>query len=61
MMEECPICKSKGTLRRGCPSQGRERRYFAVCTACGSYVSVPQHVYFQLYSRLATHEQGMTA
>jgi hypothetical protein len=50
-MTICPICKSQGTLRRGLPAQGREQRYFAVCLRCRSYVSVPAHEYFQLYSR----------
>ena len=51
MMEECPICKSKGALRRGHSVQGRETRYYAVCMSCGSYLSVPFHQYFQMYSQ----------
>lgn len=50
-MNQCPVCHKKGTLRRGRPAQGRERLYYAVCMTCGSYISVPFHAYFQLYSQ----------
>ena len=50
-MNSCPFCHKTGTLRRGRPVHGRETRYYAVCMTCGSYLSVPFHEYFQLYSR----------
>ena len=52
-MMECPMCKSRDTLRRGGRLAGRTRRYFAACLWCGSFVSIPEHEYFQLYSLLA--------
>lgn len=51
MIKECPVCHREGTLRRGRPAQGRETRFYAVCMTCGSYLSVPFHQYYQLYSQ----------
>jgi len=62
MMTICPICKSKGALRRGHVAPGipgysataSDARYFVVCQRCGSQFSVPAHEYFQLYSHDAS-------
>lgn len=52
-MTVCPVCKSTGALRRGRIEPGRYPRYLAICVRCGSYFSVPEHLYFQLYGQRA--------
>lgn len=64
----CPICKSRGALRRGHVAAGApgysaaapDVHYFVVCNRCGSHFSVPAHEYFQLYSHTATREWTRT-